>query len=87
MEQIHFEYNGEWGTDICAVVGPMALGRNGYVNCRGFTLMKYKRGNAIRVYPITSKGADARCFMEVPIEHVDEFIKKLQRVKEAKKHE
>lgn len=81
MEQMNFEHNGDSETTF----GPEALGRNGYVKCRGFTFMKLKQ-DSIRVYPITSKGADARCFMEVPIEHVDEFIKKLQRVKEAKNH-
>jgi len=82
MQQMNFEYNNDWGPEYPD--GPEALGRNGYMKCRGFTFMRFKQGQVIRVYPRTSKGNDGKCFMEVPIEKLDEFIEKLNQTKGEK---
>ena len=61
------------------------LGRNGAFLCTGFTFMRTESvpGGAITIWPITSKGEDGRCFIEVAVNDLDEFIQALRE--EAKR--
>ena len=59
-------------------------GRNGVFECRGFILSAYK--DCISIYPITSKGVQARCFIEIPLDHIETFIEILQEGKKLSTH-
>ena len=52
------------------------LGRNGLGRCLGFTLLK--RHGCVAIYPRTSKGIDARCFIEVDDRDINTFIRNLR---------
>jgi hypothetical protein len=55
------------------------LGRNGCFSCSGFVFEKvnFSYRSFIRVYPKTSRGFRARCFIEIPIEEVKRFSRNL----------
>lgn len=65
------------------------LGRNGYFKSKGIRVRRSKSDNpnyareTIRIYPITSKEEEGRCFVEVPIENLIPFIKGLQAIAEG----
>ena len=52
------------------------LGRNGQFKCKGFTMFKYR--DAVRIHPITSRGRDGRCFIEVDGSDLGDFIRALK---------
>ena len=60
------------------------LGRNGTFKCAGFTMLKmgHERnvvsGGSVMIWPITSKGVDGRCFIEVAVDDLEEFIRALR---------
>jgi len=53
------------------------LGRNGVFKCRGFSFANCR--DSVTIFPITSKGYDARCFIEIPLNQIDPFVKKLRK--------
>ena len=57
------------------------LGRNGVFECRGFMFSAYK--DCISIYPIISKGVQARCFIEIPLDHIETFHWNLTRRKKT----
>ena len=63
------------------------LGRNGFFKCTGFALYRADVPNetdfpgyatdTIRIYPVTSRGHDGRCMIEIPVAEVKQFTKEL----------
>lgn len=62
------------------------LGRNGYFKCKGFEFRRIVTTDegwskdVVRVYPVTSKGRLARCFIEIPVNQIRRFMGILNRV-------
>lgn len=63
-------------------------GRNGTILTTGLSIFNAysrldennKSYETIRIYPITSYGKEANCFLEIPVPELDELIKLLQDV-------
>jgi len=53
-------------------------GRNGTGKCSGIEIMSLDYENKILLSPITSKGATANCYISLPVEELNNFIKELQ---------
>jgi hypothetical protein len=55
-------------------------GRNGFAYCRGIELMRMEHGdlNAIRLYPLNSKGSTSSCYVDIPRSEIPNLISKLQ---------
>lgn len=53
--------------------GCTALGRNGTVKMSGVALYWYP-GQRLTICPITSKGRDARCMIDIPASHLEQFL-------------
>ena len=59
------------------------LGRNGEFVCTGLELFSSDHLQMITVFPVTSQGKTGRCMIEVPVEHIDDFIKGLKSLKQG----
>ena len=55
-----------------------AMGRNGVMKCKGIILTKL--GSAILVQPINSRDQVGNCFIEIPLENIDDFIELLNAI-------
>ena len=53
--------------------GCMALGRNGTIAVSGIALY-WEPGARLTIYPITSKGREGRCMIDIPASHLDQFL-------------
>lgn len=57
----------------------MFLGRNGVFKCTGFTLSSFASENkSLSIWPITSRGTEGRCWIEIPAEDIPQLIEELQ---------
>ncbi len=52
------------------------LGRNGKGRCLGFNMLR--RNRCVAIYPVTSRGHDARCYIEVDDCDINMFIRNLK---------
>ncbi len=55
------------------------LGRNGYWICQGF-IFEEQEGETIKIFPVTSKAQEGRCYIEVPKADVENFVNGLEAV-------
>ena len=53
--------------------GCTALGRNGTIKMSGITLY-WHPGDRLLLCPITSRGRDGRCMIDIPASHLDQFL-------------
>lgn len=60
-----------------------ALGRNGYMKQIAINMDYDVLNKQIILYPVNSRGDYGRCQLNVPLEHLDEFIQKLQNLKNS----
>lgn len=56
----------------------VAIGRNGTIKCKGLSL--YGGGSHISIYPITSRGGDGNCMVQVPMASIRVLISRLQEM-------
>jgi predicted Rdx family selenoprotein len=54
-------------------------GRNGYFKASGLLVTGYDQHGNVMLTPITSKGKEARCDIEVPVQDIPQLIKQLQK--------
>ena len=52
------------------------LGRNGKGRCLGFNMLR--RNGCVAIYPVTSRGKDARCYIQVDDRNINDFIRNLK---------
>lgn len=62
------------------VYGSTAMGRNGRMFCNGLSMWSGK--TLVSVYPITSKGTEGNCCIDIPLEDIDKVIEALKKMKE-----
>jgi hypothetical protein len=53
--------------------GCTALGRNGTIKISGIALY-WHPGDRLLLCPITSRGHDGRCMIDIPASHLDQFL-------------
>jgi hypothetical protein len=59
----------------------VALGRNGYMKCKGAEVFTHSDNKKISISPITSKGMVGRSFIEIPLSDIDMVCWVLQEEK------
>ena len=59
-----------------------ALGRNGIMRCIGINLFSWGTKDAISIQPVNSRQSVGRCWIDIPLDFVDEFIEQIKRVQE-----
>ena len=52
------------------------LGRNGKGRCLGFNMLR--RNGCVAIYPVTSRGHNARCYIEIDNCNINDFIHNLK---------
>mgnify|MGYP001227900453 CR=1 FL=1 len=57
-----------------------ALGRNGLMKAKGISLFVSEPDQTFTIEPINSKGVTGRCSIHIPLEDLDQVIKKLTRI-------
>lgn len=61
-----------------------SLGRNGYMRTSGIYLSVWKTQPILELYPLTSKGAPGRCYIQIPLQDIDQLINSLTAIRDGK---
>lgn len=61
-------------------------GRNGFFKQSGLEIQTTDSEKRIQLFPLTSKGAIARCMLEIPEESLDDVIRELKYARAQMEH-